>query len=904
MSGTGRSIGAVAWLVRSGLVCASVGVFAAAAGAQRIRLDVSPGGAPGDALAALPVVSFDGRYSAFVSEASNLVPGDTDGATDFFRYDRTTGQLARGDILANFGAFNYPSLTAISADGRWLLFNSLNDDWIAGDTNGAGDVFLYDFSTGAVTRVSVGTGGTQANGASWAVTLSADGRYVVFDSSATNLAPAAVDNGDVLDVFVHDRQTGETTQISRGFAGGPANGDCSGGRISPDGGWVIFSSRATNLTGEPDTNGQGDAFVVPWRTGPVQRIAPLGVEPDRSTVATSVSWNAAVVVLRSEATNLVPGLTRESHAYVWDRLGRSVRVLPPSFGTTPMLDDSQPDLSLYGRYALRGPLLSGNGRVLLLDDLTSGQVTKIADGIDGQFGLSLDGRWAVFTHTDGVFLQALAGPSEGLIPSGDADADGLPNGWEAQFGLDAEAAAGADGGDGDPDLDSVTNRDELAAGTHPRGTATRHLAEGAQNAFFDTRIALLNPRGSPAHVQVRFLRADAGPVVETLEIPAFMRRTIVTRGLDGLAGSSFATVVEADAPIVVDRTMLWDRTAYGGHAETSAAAAATTWYFAEGSTAGRFDLFYLLENPNPTIADATITWLQPPPMAPVVHTYALPPRSRTTLYVDAADVRLASADLAAAIVATQPIFAERAMYYSRPELPFAAGHAASGVTAPSPQWFLAEGATGTFFETFVLLLNPAGTAASCDVRYQTTGGAVYTKPYLLPPASRTTIWVDAETLPGVGRALAATAVSTLVSCDVPIVVERAMWWPDGDWYEAHVSAGATATAARWAMADGDAVDTRTFVLVANTSPTAGDARVTLFFEAGPAAQRLVPVAAASRTTLDLTALFPGSAGRRFGVVVEAIGEPPPALVVERATYWNAEGVLWTGGTNALATPVP
>jgi len=156
----------------------------------------------------------------------------------------------------------------------------------------------------------------------------------------------------------------------------------------------------------------------------------------------------------------------------------------------------------------------------------------------------------------------------------------------------------------------------------------------------------------------------------------------------------------------------------------------------------------------------------------------------------------------------------------------------------------------------------------------------------------------------VGRMLAAVAFSTQVSCDVPIVAERAMWWPDGDWYEAHVSAGATTTATRWAMADGDAVDARTYVLVANTSPSAGDVRVTLFFEDGSTTQQVVPVAAESRTTLDVTALFPSVTGRRFGVLVEAIGTPPPALVVERATYWNAEGVFWTGGTNALATPLP
>ena len=142
------------------LVCG----LAVAAGAQPIRLDVAPGGVPGNAPSLLPVVSFDGRYSAFVSAASNLVAGDTDAAADFFRYDRDTGQLARGDILAAFGVSDYPSLTAISADGRWLLFNSLKSDWVSGDTNGACRRLPLRLLDRRVTRVSVGTGGAEANG--------------------------------------------------------------------------------------------------------------------------------------------------------------------------------------------------------------------------------------------------------------------------------------------------------------------------------------------------------------------------------------------------------------------------------------------------------------------------------------------------------------------------------------------------------------------------------------------------------------------------------------------------------------------------------------------------------------------------------------------------------------------
>jgi hypothetical protein len=273
--------------------------------------------------------------------------------------------------------------------------------------------------------------------------------------------------------------------------------------------------------------------------------------------------------------------------------------------------------------------------------------------------------------------------------------------------------------------------------------------------------------------------------------------------------------------------------------------------------------------------------------------------------VDAADVRLESADLAAVLTATQPILVERAMYWSRPGQPFAAGHAAAGVGAPSTSWYFAEGATGSFFETFLLLLNPSSSPATCTVQFQTTSGAVFQKPCLLPPESRTTLWVDMAEVPGAGRALANQSFATLVTVTngVPIVAERAMWWPDGDWQEAHVSPGATATASRWAVADGDAVSTVTCLLIANASAAAGDVRVTLFFEDGSTAQRQYAIGASQRLTVDTRSDFPQTAGRRFGALVEAVGAGP-ALIVERSTYWHANGVFWAGGTNALGVPVP
>jgi hypothetical protein len=883
---------------RSALGALSLSVLvAASAGAQPSRIDVGPGQVPGDGVSAFPVVSFDGRYTAFASTSDNLVPGDGNGRGDVFRYDRMTGGLTRAPLTPGLDANELLDLVAISHDGRWLLFNSGRSDWVPGDTNHGYDAFLVDFTTGVVERVSVASDGTGANGSSYATSMTPDARFIAFESGATNLGPPAIaDTGT--DVFVRDRETGTTTQISRGFDGGAANGESRAPRIGPDGAWVSFVSTAGNLIGAGERTVLLRPFLADRTTGSVAPVAADAITGAVSLVG-GVDWTGHAVSL----TWSVPGAGWMLG--VWDRLARRTRLLPIGAVPPEASATAPPRLSLHGRYAAYLRYEPG-GWVVRHDDLLSGQSRVLASEAVGEVDMSLDGQAVAYMSMSGVYLVPSMLPPDGRLPWGDADGDGLPNLWEEQFGLSAEAASGDDGPAGDPDHDGASNLAELAAGTHPKALHTRYLAEGVQNAFFDTRLALLNPGPARASVLLRVLRDDATTSSEILVVPPHTRATIRAEALEAVAGRSFAVTVEADVPLAVDRTTIWDRRAYGGTSEAGVAAASTTWYFAEGSTAGRFDLFYLLENPHAAVVDVTVRWMQPAPLAPVVHTYALPPLSRTTLYVDMADVRLVSTDVAAVLEATQPIFAERAMYWSRPGEPFAAGHGASGVVAPATQWYLAEGATGSFFETFLLLLNPAPSPAECTVRYLLTDGSVLARRYALPAESRTTIWADVETIPGFGRALANASFATEVTVDnaVPIVVERAMWWPDGDWREAHATAGATAPAARWAFADGDNVDARTYVLLANTSTTAGDARVTLFFEDGSTVAAIVPVGARQRVTVDTRDHFPVSAGRRFGAAIEALGPTPPALVVERVTYWNADGVFWSGGTGALATPLP
>ena len=192
----------------------------------------------------------------------------------------------------------------------------------------------------------------------------------------------------------------------------------------------------------------------------------------------------------------------------------------------------------------------------------------------------------------------------------------------------------------------------------------------------------------------------------------------------------------------------------------------------------------------------TINYLRLAPQAPVARQYIVPAKSRLTIPVDAEGPELEATDVAARIDSNVPIIAERAMYSTAPgQPPFAAGHGGAGVTATALKWFLAEGATGNFFNLYVLVANPNPVASELEVTYLFPSGAPLVKTYIAGANNRLTISVDTE-----DARLENTPVSIIVESknNQPVVVERAMWWPSPNWYEAHLSAGTTSTGTKWA----------------------------------------------------------------------------------------------------------
>jgi len=239
------------------------------------------------------------------------------------------------------------------------------------------------------------------------------------------------------------------------------------------------------------------------------------------------------------------------------------------------------------------------------------------------------------------------------------------------------------------------------------------------------------------------------------------------------------------------------------------------------------------------------------------------------------------------------------MYFSTPTQPFAAGHEGAAVAAPATSWFLAEGATGSFFDLFLLLANAETTDAQVTVTYLLTSGDPIVKHYLVAAQSRMTINVDFE-----DPRLLDASLSTIVEStnNVPVIAERAMWWPSPNWYEAHLSAGSTTTGTRWALADGlvtntAGAETETYILLANTSPVSGSAAVTLYFPDGSSKTKTYALSANSRFNVQVSVEFPEALNKEgFGTIIQSDGLQ---LVVERAIYSNANGQTWAAGSDAL-----
>ncbi len=382
-------------------------------------------------------LSPDGRWAAFTTPSNNVVTGvvDTNNSNDVFIYDRDTNSTmlaSRAAGSTNVTTNSMSDAGALSADGRWLLYQSRATNIVAGqaDTNSNPDVFLFDRDSGTTTLVSraAGAAATTGNGRTDAgVTISADGRWSLYYSTSTNLISGASIAGE--NAYLFDRTSGVTTLVSS--AGTPTNPATLGLdkllSMSADGRYVVWNTNLPVLAGVTEGNFKDDVYLYDRVSGTNALISnaantPLTTGNDESKPV-AISSNGNVIVYYSAATNLVAGVqdsNRNDDLFVRDRAS-GVAELVSRVGSTRQTtanDLAQAGaLSADGRWVLLNSAATnvvagqvnrplGTGDVFLHDSATDANIlishaanssTTTANAQSGGVALSADGRFALFT---------------------------------------------------------------------------------------------------------------------------------------------------------------------------------------------------------------------------------------------------------------------------------------------------------------------------------------------------------------------------------------------------------------------------------------------------------------------------------------------------------------------------
>jgi Tol biopolymer transport system component len=362
-------------------------------------------------------ISSDGRFVAFYSDANNIVTGDTNEVGDIFIFDRETGINERVSIASDGSQANEEAYTCtLSSDGRFVAFGSYATNLVPNDTNGFVDVFVRDRDLGITGRVSVSSNGIEGNGDSIFVAISSDGRFVGFESKASNLV--FNDTNDSSDIFVHDRELRITKRISVASDGTEADGESIFVRISSNGRYVAFLSHASNLVPNDPNGSMADCFVHDHQIHDTELIyeSAAYVDPGGGTFLSSpsISPDGRIVGFDSWSEDLVPGDTNKSpDAFLIDReTGIIERCSVSSDGSEADYGSNTPEISADNRFVVFGSAATNlvpndlNGYMDVFAKLReTGQIERVSIAFDGSDGdnvsfaphISLDGKYIAFS---------------------------------------------------------------------------------------------------------------------------------------------------------------------------------------------------------------------------------------------------------------------------------------------------------------------------------------------------------------------------------------------------------------------------------------------------------------------------------------------------------------------------
>ena len=853
------------------LLCATVVIFmvllvlplaqeqAQAAPGDVILVSSDATGAQGNGISPWPSISGDGRYVAFASASTNLVPGVT--GTQVYRKDLVTGEvkLCSTDAAGAQGN-NFSQEPSISFDGRYVAFQSTATNLVTPATTGQ-QVFRKDMVTGEVKLCSVDSAGTQGNNNSDSSSISSDGRYVAFQSTATNLVTPATSNRQT---FRKDLVTGEVKLCSANVAGSQANATCTWVSISSDGRYVVFYTPATNLV-SPATSGN-QVFRKDLVTGEVGLVSAdvAGLQGNGNSLVPSISSDGRYVSFLSAATNLVTPASSGTQFFRKDMVTGEVRLV------------SADAAGVQGNGAGELSSISSDGRYVAFYSNATNLVSPATSGIQ-------------------MFRKDMVTGEVLLVSSNAAGTQGNANSLGQSISSDGRYVAFHS-----PATNLVTPATTLTQ-AFCKELATPYyfyFAEGYTGSGFQEYLCLGNASTNPITVKTTYLYKDGTTKEETYGVPGNSRATINVNLAAG-ADKDVSIKCECDNPFIAERPMYFDYQEMwtGGHDAVGARAPALAWYFAEGYTGTGFDEWICVLNPGDVPANLTLYFQTQEEGEKKVEGFSVAAHSRGSF---SANLILdnKSYQTSLALTSDHPVVAERPMYFSYSGTGgygWTGGSCVMGVPLLSSSYYFAEGTTRAGFEEWLTIQNPGAADISVHAVYYLREGAPVEKDYAVPSGRRSTVLVNSASV-GVGSE---KDVSVLLTCSTPFLAERPMYFNyqglgNWGWTGGHCVIGAGAPAQEWFFAEGYTGQYfEEWLCIQNPGSAAADVTITYYPEGGGAAiVRNHSVAAGSRYTVPVNV----DAGTNLAMSAKVSSTQP--VIVERPMYFNFNGA-WSGGHDVV-----
>ena len=826
-----------------------------------MRVSTSSTGTEGNGASYDVSISPDGRYVAFESTASNLVDGDTNAISDVFVKDTQTNQTTRLSTSStgtegNSGSYDM----SISSNGRYVAFESNATNLVDGDTNAKEDVFVKDTQANQTTRLSTSSTGTEGNDDCYDPSMSANGRYVAFESNATNLVGG--DTNAVRDVFVKDIQTNQTTRISTSSTGTEGNSGSYDMSISSNGRYVAFESDASNLV-DGDTNAKSDIFIKDTQTNQTTRVSTssAGTEGNNDSADPSISSSGRYVAFQSTAANLVDGDTNaKEDVFIKDtQTNQTTRISTSSAGTEGNNDSY--DMSI-----------SSNGRYVAFES----NATNLVDGDTNA--------------KEDIFVKDTQTNQTTRLSTSSTGTEGNDNSYDPDISSSGRYVAFESLASNLVDGDTNAASDSFLAGNdlYKAGSSTWYFAEGYTGSGFEEWLTLQNPNSSIATATITYMyRGGAAPTTRNITIPGNSRETVDVNGDVG-SGKEVSIKVDSNQPLVAERPMYFNyqNKWQGGHNTIGTTSPSSTWYFAEGYTGSGFEEWLTLQNPNSSAATATITYMYRGGAAPTTKNITIAANSRETIDVNG-DVG-SNKEVSIKVDSNQPLVAERPIYFNY-QNQVNGGHNTIGATETTSSWYFAEGYTGSGFENWLTLQNPNSSAATATITYMYRGGAApTTRDITIAANSRETVDVNADV--GSNK-----EVSIKVDSNRSIVAERPMYFDyQNKWGGGDNTVGVTNLVNQWFFAEGyTGSGFEEWLTLQNPNSSAATATITYMFRGGAASTtRDITIAANSRETVDVNADV--GSGKEVSIKVDS----NLSIVAERPMYFNYQN-KWQGGHNTI-----